>query len=113
MSPSRLSWLAYGLASALLGPVSAVQLEPIDMLANGAKMVTRDHDYTKLDLLNAETFLWGGMYTRSDTPDMKKLTSSRYVQVSVERANTPLVISRPICPASTRVLSPWKSSIHC
>ncbi|KAJ5094945.1 hypothetical protein N7532_007236 [Penicillium argentinense] len=66
MGPSRLSWLAYGLASALLGQVAsatqATQLEPIDILGNApGRLVVRDNDYTKLDLLSTETFLWGGL----------------------------------------------------
>lgn len=65
MGPSRLSWLAYGLASALLSQVgSATQLEPIDILGNApGHVVARDNDYTKMDLLSAETFLWGGTYS--------------------------------------------------
>lgn len=67
MGPSRFSWLAYGLASALLSQVGcATQLEPIDILGNApGQVVARDNDYTKLDLLSAETFLWGGTYSCS------------------------------------------------
>lgn len=66
MGLSRLSWLGYGLIAALSSQVSAHQLEPIDMLGSeAAQVVARDCDYTKMDLLNAETFLWGGTFTPS------------------------------------------------
>lgn len=65
MGGSRLSWLASGLVFGLLSQVGlAHQLAPIEMLDSGAAhVVARDSDYSKLDLLKAETFLWGGMHT--------------------------------------------------
>lgn len=62
MGVPRLSWLAFGLASALLTQVgSAVQLQPIDPLEHEERqLVARDSDCTKLDLQKVESFLWGG-----------------------------------------------------
>ncbi|KAJ5811507.1 hypothetical protein N7474_007808 [Penicillium riverlandense] len=63
MGVQHLSWLAYGLASALFTQVcSAHVLEPIDMLEyEEGHIGARDTDYSKMDLLNYETFLWGGL----------------------------------------------------
>lgn len=63
---SHLSWLATGLAFTLLSQVGlAHQLAPIEMLDQGAAtLVARDSDYAKMDLLKAETFLWGGTHTQ-------------------------------------------------
>jgi hypothetical protein len=57
--------LLYGFCSALLIRANfAFQLQPIDLLENEAKHVAvRDNDYSKLDLLSFETFLWGGRLT--------------------------------------------------
>ena len=62
MGVPRLSWLAYGLAAALLAQVgSAANLEPIDMLEHEeGLLVARHSDCSKLDLQKSESFLWGG-----------------------------------------------------
>jgi hypothetical protein len=39
----------------------AFQLQPIDLLEK--HVAVRDNDYSKLDLLSFETFLWGGRLT--------------------------------------------------
>ncbi|KAJ5094934.1 hypothetical protein N7532_007225 [Penicillium argentinense] len=61
MGLQRLSWLALGLLSALHVDVSsAVALKPLDLVQHTSQKVSRDNDYSKLDLLSSETFLWGG-----------------------------------------------------
>jgi hypothetical protein len=64
MYSQHLFRLVYGLCSALLIKSSlAVQLQPIDLLEHEAEhVVARGNDYSKLDLLSAETFLWGGKF---------------------------------------------------
>lgn len=62
MGVQRLSWLAFGLFSAL---GSAVNLKPLGLPQNAGHKATRDNDYSMLDLLSSETFLWGGMLSFS------------------------------------------------
>jgi hypothetical protein len=63
MSLNHLSRLACAILSTLFIKSSlAIRLEPIDLLDHEEKhIVARDNDYSKLDLLSTETFLWGGM----------------------------------------------------
>lgn len=62
MGVQSLSWLAFGLFSAL---GSAVTLQPLDLPQHVGQKATRDNDYSMLDLLSSETFLWGGMLSPS------------------------------------------------
>lgn len=76
MGVRHLSWLAYGLASALLTQVcSAHVLDPIDMLEyEEGHIGARDRDYSKMDLRNVETFLWGGKFITVHLHTTQKLT---------------------------------------
>ena len=68
MVAPHLSKLLSGLCSALLitGGL-AVQLQPLDLLENDPRhVVARANDYSRLDLLSAESFLWGGMFNFND-----------------------------------------------
>lgn len=58
----RLGRLPHCLFSVLLvGNTLAFQLQPIDLLNNeGKDCVPRNNDYSKLNLLSSESFLWGG-----------------------------------------------------
>jgi len=56
-SVQHLSWLAFG----FFAVSSAVELKPLDSSHNTGQHVVRDNDYSMLDLLSSETFLWGGM----------------------------------------------------
>lgn len=58
MGIRSISLLAFGLFQAI---TSAVELKPLSLAQNGGHNVHRDNDYSKLDLLSSETFLWGGM----------------------------------------------------
>lgn len=57
-STQHLSWLAFGL---FFAGSSAVNLKPLGSSHNTDQHVVRDNDYSMLDLLSSETFLWGGM----------------------------------------------------
>lgn len=65
MGAQRLSKLLTGLCSALLITSGlAVQLQPLGLLENDPhNVVARANDYSRLDLLSAESFLWGGMFS--------------------------------------------------
>ncbi|OQE21144.1 hypothetical protein PENSTE_c012G01236 [Penicillium steckii] len=56
-STQHLSWLAFGL---FFAGSSAVNLKPLGSSHNTDQHVVRDNDYSMLDLLSSETFLWGG-----------------------------------------------------
>lgn len=68
MGAPRLLRLLNGLCSALLITSGlAVQLQPLDILENDPHhVVARANDYSRLDLLSAESFLWGGMSSFND-----------------------------------------------
>lgn len=71
----HLSWLAYGLASALFAQVgSCYYLDPIDKLEDGSTIVARDTvDHSNLALLSQENFLWGGKSTTDHPARGKRL----------------------------------------
>lgn len=57
------AWLTSGLLLSSLYQIAlSFELQPIgSTLAGAGRHVTRDDDFSALDLLSSETFLWGGM----------------------------------------------------
>lgn len=80
MGVRRLSWLAYGLASALFAQIgSSYYLQPIDEFEDGSgQVVARDMGPSNLDLLKSENFLWGGKSTTDHPARDKRLIRIPY-----------------------------------